>query len=137
LALQFFKASLDWPAEFLKVPAAQWRGGIEEPIIAAALEKLAASGGVAGFQAALEELLRNESTGWFVSAASAGLFENPNREPLTVFHALLERIRGKQRENEIRKLSAEVKLAQRLGDQDELGRLMARLQDLRSPPSTS
>jgi DNA primase len=135
LALQFFKACLDWPAEFLKLPPEVWRGGIEEPKIANALERLSQARDLAGIQAGLEEILRGESEGWLASIASAGLFENPNPEPITVFQALVERVRSKQKEREIRQLTAEVRLAQRLGDQEELLRLMSRLRDLRITPS--
>lgn len=133
LGLQFFLGTLQAPGEFLSLSKESWLGGIQDPGLKAWLEKLHAAG-TAGFESVLDELVHKATDPKIVSAASARLMNEPPAEGAAIgFRDVAQRVFQRKKELEIRALSAQVRLAQRLGDERELLRLLARLNELRAP----
>jgi len=68
-----------------------------------------------------------------VSAATEQLFEDlPQSSGEKLFAAVLERARRLTAEAEIKSLSVQIKLAQRIGDEPEVLRLLEKLKELRT-----
>lgn len=133
--LQFFSACMESPELLLRSSPDEWAGGIAEPEIKKWLGVLRESANLLEFREKLGVLIHAGGDPELVSVASAGLFEEAPVAPRGAedFQALLERMRQRQREHEIRSLSAQVKLTARMGDTEEQQRLLNRLRELRSP----
>jgi hypothetical protein len=120
-----------------------WQGALREKRIASWLERLREAKDANEFEGFLAELFSQETEGQFLTLASAELVRgtlSPEqlssaprpKENAEAFLAIAERLRKRKKEIEIKALSAQVKLTQRLGDDAEQMRLLTRLKDLRS-----
>ena len=107
---------------------------MREETIQSWLEKLYNSGDVPKFEKQLEELVQQENDAKLLEAASARLIdaEGPAARLPEEFSLLTDRLKHRKKELEIKSLSAQVRLTQRLGDQDEQMRLLEKLKELRS-----
>lgn len=133
LELEFFKAALQHPLQYLEFPKDQWKGVIKNPKLATWLEKLVDTASLGGFEAALQELLLMESDSQLTALASQTLMGEPEKESLP-FEAVSQRIRKLKKEQEIKGLTAQIKLAQRMGDSPEELRLLEIQTRLRAEP---
>jgi thioredoxin-like negative regulator of GroEL len=126
---------MESPALFLKSAKDSWMGGLAEPEIRQWLETLHSSIDVLEFREKLGILLHAGANPQLVAAAAGGLFEDPPAATggsSADFEALTQRVQQKQREQEIRSLSAQIKLTARMGDTEEQQKLLNRLRELRS-----
>lgn len=135
--LQFFSACVEAPSLFRALPAEEWSGGLAEESVRAWLIALHACKSDLEFREKLGQLVHAGGPQELVAAAAAGAFEEmpPTQSP-SEFSALVDRVRQRQRENEIKSLSAQVKLSARMGDAEEQGRLLNRLAELRQTAGT-
>ena len=130
---QFFSACVESPALFLALPKEEWLGGIQEPSVREWLSQLHSCPDALEFREALGRLVHAGGPPELTAAAAAGVFDDaPVRQSQAEFEALADRVRQRQRENEIKSLSAQVKLTSRMGDPEEQLRLLNRLADLRA-----
>lgn len=131
--LQFFAACVESPALFLAASKQSWEGGVSDATIKDWLLQLSESENPLNFREKLGKLVHEGAHPELAAAASAGLFEDPPVKPsASSFEALLDRMKQRQKENEIRALSTQVKLTARMGDLEEQQKLLNRLQELRS-----
>ncbi len=131
--MEFFIACVESPDFFLQTPKENWAGGITESTIRDWLDTLSGSTSVLEFREKLGTLVHSGGPNELVAAATAGVFEErPSRRTSAEFEALVQRVDKARRENEIRSLSAQVKLTGRMGDTAEQLRLLSRLRELRS-----
>ncbi len=131
--LQFFTACVESPALFLASGRHSWEGGVSDATIKDWLLQLSAAESPLSFREKLGQLVHEGANPELAAAASAGLFEDPPVKASTsAFEALLDRMKQRQKENEIRALSTQVKLTARMGDVEEQQKLLSRLQELRS-----
>ena len=133
----FLKLCIQCPEDFQKIPAALWANGLAGAKIRHWLESLHPCVEPEAWQNKLGELMQSETDPELLAIASAGFFANvaesqPDKEGPTMLLLLAERLQGRQKEREIRALSAQVKLSQRLGNDSELIELLGRLKELRT-----
>jgi len=132
LEFEFFQAALNHPLEFLEFPREQWKGVLKNEKLNGWLEKLAETG-ISGFEASLQELLLMESDPQLTALASQTLVGEA-REGTLPFDAVSRRISKLKKEQEIKALTAQIKLAQRMGDAPEELRLLEMQRGLRAEP---
>jgi DNA primase len=134
LDFEFFQTIIYLPSEFMRLPKETWSGALREETIQTWLEKLYNSGTVTAFETVLEELVQTaEADTKLLEAASARLVATePSVPSVDEMNFLAGRINARKKEKEIRALSAQVKLTQRLGDQEEQMKLLEKLRELRS-----
>jgi DNA primase len=136
LDLEFFQTAILNTGEFLKLPKDIWEGTLREENIETWLQKLYNSG-AAGLpegssDAVLQEIVQQETDVKILETATAKLTGAPPATSPSSLKMLIERIGLRKKENTIRALSAQVRLTQRLGDQEEQLRLLEKLKQLRS-----
>ncbi len=136
IELQFFAACVESPQSFLALEKARWAGGIADPAIRSWLEKLHECANPLEFREKLGSLIHLGGPQELTAAAAGGVFEEtPPTQNGGVFQAIADRVFQKQKEQEIKSLSAQVKLTARMGDTAEQERLLNRLQELRAQPT--
>ncbi len=131
--LEFFQAALYHPLQFLEFPLEKWKGVLKEQKLAAWLEKLADSKTLEGFEAALQELLLQESDPQLTALSSQALMGQAP-EGVFPFEPISQRITNLKKEQDIKSLTAQIRLAQRLGDTQEELRLLEQQTKLRADP---
>ncbi|MBY0371724.1 DNA primase [bacterium] len=136
--LQFFSACVETPEFFLKTPRERWEGGISDPAVKAWLGELSKCDNLLDFREKLASLVHSGASTDLAAAATGGLFEEREVPKNSQdFNILVETMRKRHLEAEIRSLSAQIKLTARMGDSEEQLRLLNRLQELRSGSSES
>lgn len=135
LELTFFRLALQKPERFLSHPAEEWLPNLQHPEIHRWLEKLHRSTDPDEFLLTLDQLVQSVEDQELVPYASEGMFipdERTNSSSAEEFDGVLSGLRRARREREIRALSAQVKLAQKLGDGPEQMSLLEKLRALRA-----
>lgn len=131
--LEFFKACIRWPERFLETQPSTWQSAIKSSEIKQWLLKLSEAKTIDEFDKLLESLTNLNPSSMLVSAATEQLFEDlPQSSGEKLFTAVLERARRLTAEAEIKSLSVQIKLAQRIGDEPEVLRLLEKLKELRT-----
>ncbi|MEZ4750707.1 MAG: toprim domain-containing protein [Bdellovibrionota bacterium] len=134
LDLQFFCAAVAAPELFIKSEAAEWLEGIRGETIRAYLTELHQSADPKALESKLLAIqTRDSSTEFQEEVAKALLLET--KDSLAVFGTLLRRVQDRKREFQIRALSKQVRLSQRLGENDQAQlQLLEKLKNLRGGP---
>lgn len=131
--LEFFKACIRWPERFLETQPSTWEAAIKTPEIKQWLLKLTEAKTIEEFDKHLESLTNLNPSSGLVAAATEELFEEvPQASGEKLFSAVLDRARRLTAEAEIKSLSVQIKLAQRMGDEPEVLRLLEKLKELRT-----
>ncbi len=141
LDLDFFEGSLQWPKEFLALNPQDWSPGLREEKIRFWLESLAKAGGPAieKWPPLLETMVQTEAqprlqacaAKWLIASGTSEIQEKGGLDA-SIIKILSDRLLKRKRELEIRALSAQVKLSDKLGDDVEGIRLLEKLKELRS-----
>ena len=138
LDAKFFQTCLDLPEEFMKLPKASWDGLMKEPTLQACLTKLYEAG-IKDWEKCLEGLVQTESNPQVQGMVSPFLFpdtekiQNGEKAPdKSLLELLVEGIRQRRREVDIRSLSAQVRLTEKLGNDEEGLKLLEKLKELRT-----
>lgn len=131
---EFLFAAIACPEEFLNLPKEEWEGVIKEEGMPAWLEEMRSSTNVAELEQTVEKLVHREPDSRLSSTAMSALFEEKNASTKSgpSFAAVLERLRRRKKEFEIKALTTQVKLTQRMGDAEEQLRLLNKMKDLKS-----
>jgi len=139
LDLEFFQVSLRFPEDFLKIPLGDWADAIKDERMRHWLKRLHESGSVAGMFGVGEELIQTETDPRLQSAATAcllgaegGATAPAEEQPQGLLDALCERLKKRRREDEVKALSAQIRLSERMGNNEEGIRLLEQLKLLRS-----
>lgn len=132
--LEFFASAVRNPMLFLATSTKEWEGGLHSAGVERCLLELSEAKTEAEFQEKLTALIQKENEPVIVSAASAAAVDAPQqkRGEQNEFSVLLARVVKVRKEREIRAVSTQVKLNQRLGNHDENAVLLERLKELRS-----
>jgi DNA primase catalytic core len=137
--IQFFAAAVENPERFLALPLEDWVGGLAEASVKQWMSQLHTSSSALDFREKLGLLVHAGGPAELSAVAAAGLFDDvPTRPNGGEFDAIVDRVRQRRLEHEIKSLSAQVKLTARMGQPEEQLRLLNRLQELRSqsqPPA--
>ncbi|MCB0403848.1 MAG: DNA primase [Bdellovibrionales bacterium] len=134
LDLQFFCAAVAAPELFLKSEAAEWLEGIRGETLRGYLAELHQTADPAALQSKLLGIqTRDSSTEFQEEVAQALLLET--KDSASVFGTLLRRVQDRKREFQIRAISKQVRLSQRLGENDQAQlQLLEKLKNLRGGP---
>jgi DNA primase len=141
LDLEFLRAAVRAPKSFLALPAQSWQAGIKEPRIRVWLLRLAEAHESEQWASVLQDLALNEGDETLQGLATAQLMKpsegtnlvaTEGAAPAVEIEPLFERLQQRQKEVEIKSLSAQVRLTERLGNDEEGMRLLERLKALRS-----
>lgn len=132
--LEFLTAAVAEPDLFLGLPKDRWAKGIKGTQVLHWLSQLADCQNKQEFESRLEALIHSEPGSHLASYATAGLFREEKKSTPGLLEAVLARVEKRKKEHEIKALSAEIKLAEKLGEEPELLRLLERLKTLRSTP---
>jgi DNA primase catalytic core len=135
LEMEFFRAALRAPQAFKALDRTIWEPALKYPRIRHWLVRLSDADG--GWTTLLEELAMSDEDPLLQGSATASLLPAPetgssDAPPQVSLEILFERMRLRKKELEIKALSAQVRLTERLGDDQEGLRLLERLKDLRS-----
>lgn len=133
--LEFLQLSLRFPTLFLALTRSQWESSISDELCKLWLTKLADVDSVEQFDETLQTLLTADTAGWLQDAASARLMQTtpePSKNEGDLFEALTARLQVIKKEQEIHNLTKQIRLSQRLADDQEQMRLLERLRELRS-----
>lgn len=131
---EFLFACIRWPEQFLKLPTEEWQGVLKEEKMEEWLLEMSRATSVDELELTLEKLIHQSPDSQLSSTAMSALFEEGNAviKSGPNFAAVLERIRKRKKEFEIKALTTQVKLTQRMGDADEQLRLLEKLRALKS-----
>ncbi len=143
LDLDFFDSALQWPQAFFAIPTTDWMAGIKEERVRYWLTALSEAGAPAPdrWPPVLEQLVQTEALMKLQALAAKWLIASSSSEERQAKDAsldgrtlrvLADRLLKRKRELEIRALSAQVKLSDKLGDDREGIRLLEKLKELRS-----
>ncbi len=132
LGRAFLKLALWYPDEFIKVATEKYSQEIKEPAIAALIETLEKGMTDAGSsaKAMIESMMNEISDPELAGALSEALLnldaEIPRPAPLAkdTFPQILRDLERRRREKLVQQLTTQVKLAQRLGQEEETLRLL-------------
>lgn len=131
---EFLFACVRWPEEFLKLPEEEWSHVVQEEGMEVWLQELRTASSIDEFEQKVEKLIHKQPDHRLSSTAMSALFEEKNATTKSgpTFAAVLERLRRRKKEFEIKALTAQVKLTQRMGDAEEQLRLLNKMKDLKS-----
>jgi DNA primase len=130
---EFFKACLRWPERFLETQIQDWESAVKHPEIKRWLKELAKTKSIPEFEKLLESLINSHPSSPLLALATEELFEeNKQAEGSKVFAAILNRARRLVDEEQIKSLTVQIKLAQRMGDETEVLKLLEKLKELRT-----
>jgi len=131
--VEFFKACIRWPERFLETPISTWESAVKNPEIKMWLVKLSEAKTIEDFDKLLESLTNLNPASALLQLATEQLFEDsPQVSGDKVFSAVLDRARQLTGEAQIKSLTIQIKLAQRIGDEPEVLRLLEKLKELRT-----
>lgn len=131
--LQFFSACVESPEVFLQTPRDDWEGGVKDPTVKSWLQELSKATDALSFREALASLVHSGAAPELAAIAAGGVFEDsPQTKSPQEFKGLIDRLRHRHREAEIKSLSAQIKLSARMGNTEEQLQLLNRLQELRA-----
>lgn len=131
LTFDILKASIKYGPEFFslleKYPKESWWHGVRNDRAGLWLEKIIA-GGLPQLAAYLNEIVSEETDPEILSLASEGLITThasaQKADVAGVIEGLLQKLTSRQREQAIKSMSAQVKLTERMGKDDEGIRLL-------------
>ncbi len=130
---EFFKACIRWPERFLEIQTSDWETAIKNTEIKHWLIQLSQSKTIQEFDNQLELLVNSNPSSPLLALATEQLFEeNQQTSGEKLFPAVLERARRLTAEAQIKSLTIQIKLSQRIGDETEVIRLLEKLKELRS-----
>lgn len=133
LEIEFFKACLRWPERFLELASSSWEDGIKHTEIKHWLKQLSPSKTITEFESALESLLNSNPSSPLLPWATEELFnETKQSDGDKLFAAIAGRVRRAVDETQVKSLTVQIKLAQRMGDDAEVLRLLEKLKELRT-----
>ena len=136
LDIKFFRACCRNPKAFLNRPKQPWQDTLKDERVKEWLDRLHESQDEAKFRAILELLLQKETDSLLLSVASEAPFaskqEETQEETQELFSELYQSLCKRAKEAKIKRLTAQIRLNQRLGDDKEGLRLLERLKELRS-----
>jgi len=133
LETEFFKACLRWPEQFLELKACDWEIAIKYEEIRHWLFKLSESKTIQEFENSLELLINSSPSSKLLTLATEELFtENSNSNNAQLFKAIYDRVRRATEESKVKALTVQIKLAQRMGDETEVMKLLEKLKELRT-----
>lgn len=131
--IEFFKACIRWPERFLELETSTWEEAIKNQEIKQWLLKLSEATTIQDFDNLLESLTNSNPSSSLLPLATEQLFEeNAQSSGEKLFQAVLERARKLTAEAHIKSLTVQIKLAQRIGDETEVLRLLEKLKELRT-----
>ena len=134
---QFFKAALKDPEAFLAFPRENWVGFLKDQELEAVLLRLYEAGSVSKVGEVLEELSKSQTCPEILDAISEPLlkeFASDQKEP-NWFAEIAKRISERRKKAQIQGIANQVRMSQRLGDEEEQLKLLEQLRNLRSPDS--
>ena len=135
LELEFLETSLRVPEVFLKMPLEDWQPTLRDPELVEWLGQLHQSS-LEDFDVNAARIFQTVSDAKVMSHVSAGLIREGQKsneiKPETYYELIIERLKTRKREDAIKALSAEIKMTQRLGKENEALELMKKLKELRT-----
>ncbi len=133
LEKEFFKVCIRWPERFLEVPKSTWETTIKHPEIKQWLLQVANAKTIQEFESLLESLINSNPSSQLLALATEELFTDNSKDNGTkLFNAVLDRVRRISNETQIKALTVQIKLAQRMGEETEVLRLLEKLKELRT-----
>ena len=133
LDTEFFKACIRWPERFLETPISDWENAIKHPEINHWMHSLSSAQTIENFEKILESLVNSNPSSPVLALATEELFEEKKQgDGEKLFSAILNRLRRINDEAKIKSLTVQIKLAQRMGDENEVLRLLEKLKELRT-----
>jgi len=129
LSFDILKSAIKYSPEFFELlkdnPKHNWWPGVRDEDVRRWLEKIIEAG-PGGMPEVLTECVAQESNAEILSLASEGLITSTpeKRDVLPLIKGLMERLTTRQQEMAIRSMSAQVKLTERMGQDDEGIRLL-------------
>lgn len=129
-----FRAALRRPEDFGALDTRLWSGAVKDPDVKSWLEELFGTQDPLPFQEKLQLLTQQRPSGWCAEQATGVIMAlTPGEsEEEDNFEALVQRLEGIGKEKEVHRLTAEIKLSQRLGDTERQLQLLEQLTSLRS-----
>lgn len=128
--VELFQAAVGYPELFRQMAPEEWSAIVRDDRLRQWLEKLVAN---ENFDETLELLVQTETSPWLLEPASARLMgERPQKKGEPLIEALRARLKELRKKKEIAALTTQVKLGQRLGDEEAQLKLLARLRELRA-----
>jgi hypothetical protein len=133
LYVEFFKACIRWPERFLETQVSDWENAIKHSEIKHWLIQLSQTKTIQEFESRLESLINSNASSPLLALATEQLFEESTQGTgEKLFTAILDRVRRLTDEAAIKSLTVQIKLAQRMGDETEVLRLLEKLKELRT-----
>lgn len=133
LDAEFFKACIRWPERFLETQVSDWENAIKHSEIKHWLTQLSQTKTIQEFESQLETLINSNPSSPLLALATEQLFdESAQGTGEKLFTAILDRVRRLTDEAAIKSLTVQIKLAQRMGDETEVLRLLEKLKELRT-----
>jgi len=133
LDVEFFKACIRWPERFLETQVSDWENAIKHSEIKHWLIQLSQTKTIQEFESRLESLINSNASSPLLALATEQLFEESTQGTgEKLFTAILDRVRRLTDEAAIKSLTVQIKLAQRMGDETEVLRLLEKLKELRT-----
>lgn len=135
LDLEFLEIALRCPERFLQTPLEKWKDAVRDQKVQ---EWLAILHGTTQetFDSVASQTFQTVSHPKIMMHISAGLIREGGNfteiKPETYYDLILERINLRKREDEIRALTSEIKMTQRLGKEVEALELIKKLKELRT-----
>ncbi len=130
LDLELYQAAIHWPDLFREIPPTEWNDVVKDGRLKQWLERLQATD---NFDQELELLVQTEASPYLLEPASAKLMgQSAPDKGEAMIAALRARLTVVRKKREITALTTQVKLGQRLGNEEEQLKLLERLRELRS-----
>lgn len=133
LETEFFKACIRWPERFLDLSVSDWENAIKSEEIKRWLLQLSEVKTIQEFEARLEFIINSNPSSAVLPLATEELFvETQQDKGAQLFNAIYTRVRKATEEMQIKALTVQIKLAQRMGDETEVLKLLEKLKELRT-----
>lgn len=133
LEKEFFKACIRWPERFLELQLSEWETAIKSEEMRTWLTQLSETKTIQGFESKLEFLINSNPSSPLLPLATEELFNETNPENgAKIFNAIFNRVRKITADSQVKALSVQIKLAQRMGDETEVLKLLEKLKELRT-----
>jgi len=130
LDIELFQAAVNYPELFQQMAPEEWSEAVKDDRLKQWLERIRTT---ENFEGELELLVQTETRPFLLEPASARLMgQSPAGKGEPLVQALRARLKEIRKKKEIEALTTQVKLGQRLGDDEAQLKLLARLRELRS-----
>lgn len=133
LEWEFFRGALKTPESFLTLPKDNWVGALKEPELESLLVTLWDTQNLSQWPQALEHLSTTQTCPEILDAFSEALFkeESPKAQESELFLEVSKRLSERKQKAQIQGLANQVRLSQRLGDDQEQLKLLEQLKKLK------